>query len=83
MTKQRSKGIYKVQTEKVNGVWFRGQYLEALKLLENGGEITISNFKNGAWESTTKLQRFIYLLNQADIKHKKYGSSLRATVITK
>ena len=83
MVKQRTKGVYKVQTEKINGVWFRGQFLIALKELEKGGQITIADFKNGAWESTSKLQRFIDLLNQANITYKRYGSSLRSSVITK
>lgn len=81
MTKQRTQGLYKVPTIKINGVWFRGQYANAFQEFMQGEEITIKNFKRGSWECTTNLQRFIDLLNQAKIGYKTYGTSFRSMVI--
>lgn len=66
---------------KVNGVNFRGQFGVAYEYLIKGHEITMNDFKNGSWEATSKISRFVDLLNQANVKYTKSGESLRTTVL--
>lgn len=68
-----------IQVNKVN---FRGQYAIALELLLNGNEITMRDFKNGKWEATSKVKRFMELLDKADIMYMTEGESLRTAKLT-
>ena len=64
-----------------DGIWFRGQYAEALERLLKGKEITMNDFFNGGWEPTVKISRFIKLLNYTSLKVEIKGDSLRQTTI--
>lgn len=70
-----------MKTIKVNENWFRGQYAEALENLQKGYEVTINDFRNGSWEATTKISRFINLLNASGINYTTEGKSLRTMII--
>lgn len=66
----------------VNGVKFRGQFAENYETLIKGEEvIDINCFKNGAWEATTKISRFMDLLDQAKVDYVRRGESLRTTEV--
>lgn len=69
-----------IQVNKVN---FRGQFADALERFEKNYVIDITDFKNGKWEATSKICRFMFLLDQAGIKFYKKGDSLRTTEIYK
>ena len=62
---------------KRNGILFRGRYGDALLKFENGGEITMYDFYNGKYEPTSKISRFIGLLNLAEINYSKSSDVLR------
>ena len=64
-----------------DGIWFKGQYANALKLLLEGREININSFKNGGWEPTVKLKRFIELVSYTKLTRNIEGDSLRQTTI--
>lgn len=66
-----------MKTIKQDGIWFRGQYAEALERLLKGYVITMKDFKNGKWEPTTQIARFIGLLNYTKLELEISGESLR------
>lgn len=72
-----------MKTIKINNTLFKGQYANALESLQNNKVITMHDFTNGGWEATSKVSRFITLLNESKINYKKEGSSLRSTMIIK
>lgn len=65
----------------VNGVNFRGQFANAYELLEKGHTINMGNFNNGSFEPTTKVKRFLMLIEKAGVKSEITGESLRSTKI--
>jgi hypothetical protein len=69
----------------VNNVVFRGQYGDALNSLLSGEIVTIRHFRNGSWEATTQIRRFLQLLNIANIKYKNISNnnSLRSIKLIK
>jgi len=69
-----------MKTINVNGISFRGQFAENYEFLMKGEQIIdISCFKNGAWEPTTKISRFMDLLDKAKVEYIRRGESLRTT----
>lgn len=66
---------------KQDGIWFKGQYAEALHELLNGKEITLKSFNNGGWEATTQMSRFLELIGYTNLKVEIKGESLRQTKI--
>lgn len=70
-----------MKTIKVNNIYFKGQYADALELLQNGEDITMANFNNGKWEPTSKVARFLNLLKLAKINYLIEGQSLRKMII--
>lgn len=70
-----------MNTKKVNGVWFKGQYADVLEYFMKGNEVTMHDFSNGSWEATTKVGHFTSLLDKAGIKYTTEGTSLRSLVI--
>lgn len=67
----------------INKIQFRGQFGEAIERFNQGEEITMADFNNGKWEATSKVSRFLTLLNLAEIPYKKEGDSLRTLIIKK
>ena len=66
-----------MKTIKLNGIWFRGQYANALERLLKGDVITMRYFKNGGWEPTSQIARFIWLLKNTELEIDISGESLR------
>lgn len=66
-----------MKTIKQDGIWFRGQYAEALERLLKGNVITMRDFNNGTWEPTSQIARFIGLLNYTKLELEISGESLR------
>lgn len=67
--------------EKYNGVVFRGQFADAFKILMEGNTVDINTFHNGSYECTTKIKRFLELINMARIEvdiNKNERGSLRS-----
>lgn len=71
-----------MKTINVNGISFKGQFAENYEFLMKGNKVSLWNFSNGSWEPTTKISRFMHLLNQAGIEYNKIGDSLRNTELT-
>lgn len=69
-----------MKTIKVNGVLFKGQYADNYEFLIKGEQIIdISCFKNGKWEATKQIGRFMDLLDKAKVEYIRRGESLRTT----
>lgn len=66
---------------KCNGIWFKGQYADAINDLLNGKEVTLKNFNNGGWEPTIQMSRFLELLQYTNLKVEIRGESLRQKII--
>jgi len=74
-----------MKTVKINGILFKGQYAENVEWLLRGDIIDINDFKNGSWEATREIKRFIRLLNEANIVYTLKSNekeSIRSFVIT-
>lgn len=69
--------------KKVNGVLFKGPYLENLKKLNKGETITHKNFGLGIYHTTIKLEFFTNLLDKANIKYNKVGTDYSNFKITR
>lgn len=61
--------------KKVNGVLFKGQYLENLKKLNKGKTITHKDFGLGTYHTAIKFEFFTNLLDKANIKYNKQGTN--------
>ena len=69
-----------MKTINVNGISFRGQYADNYEFLMKGDQIVdMSYFSNGSWEPTSKISRFIDLLDKAKVDYVRRGESLRTT----
>lgn len=69
---------------RINEVWFRGQYAEAVDYLLEGHSLDISDFNNGTYEATTQIQKFMSLLDEAKIAYDvetNARGSIRSTII--
>lgn len=71
-----------MKTYKINNILFKGQYADALLKAAQGHAVTMQDFKNGSWEATVKLSRFMELVSNANLHRTIKGSSLRTTEIT-
>jgi hypothetical protein len=79
----RNNSGYKLETIKIKGVWFKGQYAKAYHRFEKGEKISMNYFDYGSWEATKPLGHFINVLVSAEIDFDKIANSKQSLRTTK